>query len=376
LQFEITDMQSNMTPRILHLIPSLQRSGAEKQLCLLAAGLQQAGFDTHVCALAEGGPMVETLLAAGIRPTILNRRWQIDPRLFWNLKSLIDDLRPDVIHAWKCSANAYGLAAAVGCGVRRLVAGFRCIEPASSALWNSINREIGRRGHGLVANNRSVRDFYVEKGLPENKFQIIPSAVESPSPSSATRRQILDQLELPQESRLIGLIGRLVPHKRVKDAIWAADLLKVVRKDVHLLIFGDGPHRDRLRKFRDQVRIRDHVHFIGHRNDMPLFLPHLDLLWSTSANEGQSSAILEAMAAGVPVVASDIPGTRDLITHDQTGLLVHVGDRGGFAREAHRLLENPDLSRRLGQAGRERVQSDFTVEKMVEKYVSMYQQLL
>jgi glycosyltransferase involved in cell wall biosynthesis len=365
-----------MTPRILHLIPTLHRGGAEKQLCLLAAGLQRAGFDAQVCALVEGGPMAETLEAAGIRPTILKRRWQIDPRLFWNLKSLIDYLRPDVIHAWKCSANAYGLAAAVGCGVRRLVAGFRRIEPVSSALWNSIDREIGRRGHGLVANSPSVRDFYVGKGLPEKKFQIISSAVESSLPSTATRRQILDQLELPAESRLIGLVGPLVPHKRVKDAIWATDLLKVVRKDVHLLIFGDGPHGDRLRKFRDQVRIRDHVHFLGHRNDVPLFLPHLDLLWSTSAIEGQSSAILEAMAAGVPVVASDIPGTRDLISHNQTGLLVQVGNRAGFAREAHRLLENPDLSLRLGKAGRELVQSEYTVEKMVEKYVSMYQQLL
>jgi glycosyltransferase involved in cell wall biosynthesis len=375
LHFEITNLQSIMTPRILHLIPTLHRGGAEKQLCLLAAGLQRAGFDTHVCALAEGGPMAETLLAAGIRPTILEKRWPVDPRLFWNLKGLIDRLRPDVIHAWRCTANAYGLAAAVGCGVRRLVAGFRRIEPASGTLWNGINREIGRRGHGLVADSRSVMDFYVKKGLPENKFRIIPSAIERPLPSTATRRQILEQLGLPDDSRLIGLVGRLLPRNRVKDAIWAADLLKVVRKDVHLLILGDGPHGDRLRKFRDQVRIQDHVHFLGHRNDVPLFLPHFDLLWSTSAGEGQSSAILEAMAAGVPVVAGDTPGTQELIAHDQTGLLVQVGDRAGFAREAHRLLENPVLARRLGQSGRNRVQSECTVEKMVEKYGSMYRQM-
>jgi glycosyltransferase involved in cell wall biosynthesis len=197
-----------------------------------------------------------------------------------------------------------------------------------------------------------------------------------PSPPTCTRRQILDELGLPAGSRLIGLVGRLVPHKRVKDAIWAADLLKVVRKDVHLLIFGDGPHRDRLRMFRDQVRIGDHVHFLGLRSDMQRFYPHFDLLWSTSAYEGQSNAILEAMAAGVPVVAGDIPGTREMVIHNQTGLLVQVGDRAGFAREAHRLLEDAELARRLGQAGRERVGSDYTVEKMVEKYIEMYNRLL
>ena len=365
-----------MTPRILHLIPTLDRSGTEKQLCLLAAGLSRAGFDAHVCALAQGGPLAELLYAAGIQPTILEKRWAFDPRVYWNLKRLVDRLRPDLIHAWRCTANAYGLAAALGGGVKRFVAGYRCMEPVGSSLRIRIDREIGRRSTGLVANSRGVKDFYVQNGLPEEKFQIISNAVELPSPPTFTRRQILEELELPAGSRLIGMVGRLSPHKRVKDAIWAADLLKVVRKDVHLLIFGDGPHRDRLRMFRDQVRIGDHVHFLGVRSDVQRFYPHFDLLWSTSAYEGQSNAILEAMAAGIPVVAGDIPGTRDLVTHKETGLLVQVGDRGGFAREAHRLLEDADLARRLGQAGRDRVRREFTVEKMIGNYIEMYNRLL
>ena len=288
----------------------------------------------------------------------------------------MDRLRPDVIHAWRCTANAYGLAAAIGGGVRRFVAGYRSMEPVSSSLQIRIDREIGRRSASLVANSRGVKDFYVKNGLPEDKFQIIPNAVELPSPPTFTRRQILDELSLPDNSRLIGMVGRLLPHKRVKDAIWAADLLKVVRKDVHLLIFGDGPHRDRLRMFRDQVRIGDHVHFLGSRSDVQRFYPHFDLLWSTSAYEGQSNAILEAMAASIPVVASDIPGTRDLVISNQTGLLVQVGDRAGFAREAHRLLEDAELAQRLGQAGRDRVRKEFMVDKMVENYIEMYNRLL
>jgi glycosyltransferase involved in cell wall biosynthesis len=365
-----------MTPRILHLIPSLSRSGTEKQLCLLAAGLTRANFDIHVCALAEGGPMADVLRVTGIQPTILQKRWMFDPRVYWMLRRLVDRLRPDVIHAWRCTANAYGLVAAIGGGVRRFVAGYRCMEPVTSSVQVRIDREVGRRSAGLVANSRGVKDLYVQNGLPNEKFQIIPNAVELPAPPTFTRRQILDELGLPEGSRLIGMAGRLLPHKRVKDAIWAADLLKVVRKDVHLLIFGDGPHRDRLRIFRDQVRIGDHVHFLGSRSDLPRFVPHFDLLWSTSAYEGQSNAILEAMAAGVPVVASDIPGTRDLVTPNETGMLVEVGNRAGFAREAHRILEDAGLARRLGQAGRDRVQREFTVEKMVANYIGLYHRLL
>ena len=127
----------------------------------------------------------------------------------------------------------------------------------------------------------------------------------------------------------------------MKDAIWAADLLKVIRDDVHLLVIGDGPQRDRLRRYRDQVRIGDKVHFLGERGDVPRLLPHFDVLWSTSGYEGQSNVILEAMAAGVPVVATDIPGTRELVISDTTGYLVPVGDRAGFAKYTAPAAERP-----------------------------------
>jgi glycosyltransferase involved in cell wall biosynthesis len=364
-----------MSPRILHLITNLERSGTQKQLCLLAEGLLRTGFDIHVCTLAEGGPMAERLRAAGIHITILGKRWTFDPRAIWALKRLVDHLQPDVIHAWGGTANTCGLAAAIGCG-KGLVTAYQCMTPFRSSLQLRLDQEIGRRSMSLVANSRSVSEFYVARGLPQEKFQIIPNAVEQPSPPTVTRRQILDEMELPKDSRLIGLVGRLAPHKRVKDAIWAADLLKVIRKDVHLLIFGEGPHGDRLRKFRDQVRIGDKVHFLGQRGDVQRFLPHFDLLWSTSAYEGQSNAILEAMAVGVPIVASDIPGTREFVIHGETGRLVQVGDRAGFAREAHRLLEDAALAHRLGQAGRDYVQREFTVEKMVRQYLEMYNQSL
>jgi len=190
-----------------------------------------------------------------------------------------------------------------------------------------------------------------------------------------TRQQLLAPLGLPVKSRLIAFVGRLAPHDRVKDAIWAADLLKVIRGDVHLLIFGDGPQRDRLWKYRDQVAIRDKVHFLGQRGDVARWLPHVDVFWSTRAREGQSLAIMEAMASGVPVVATDIPGTRDLVLCDQTGFLVHLGDRAEFARCAIRLLDNPDLAARLGQAGRQRIETEFRADAMIDRYADLYRGL-
>ena len=204
---------------------------------------------------------------------------------------------------------------------------------------------------------------------------MIPNGVAIPQPPATTRRQLLAELGLPQQSRLIGLVGRLWPQKRVKDAIWAADLLKVIRSDVHLLVIGDGPQRDRLLHFRDQCRIGDKVHFLGVRGDVPRLLPHFDVLWSTSGYEGQSNVILEAMAAGVPVVATDIPGTRELVSSGTTGYLVPVGDRAGFAKYADRLLNDAALAARVSAAARDRAEREFSIERMIERHVELYREI-
>ena len=128
--------------------------------------------------------------------------------------------------------------------------------------------------------------------------------------------------------------------------------------------------------FRKQCQIGDKVHFLGERNDVPRLLPHFDLLWSTSGYEGQSNVILEAMAAGVPVVATDIPGTRELVSSGETGYLVPVGDRAGFAKYAQRLLNDAALAARLSAAARERVGREFSVERMVQRHAELYRDLL
>jgi glycosyltransferase involved in cell wall biosynthesis len=380
-----------MKPRIFHIIHTLNNADAEKQLCLLAQGLPRDQFDLHICALSscataglssseENRPGADDVSpapsCAGVPVTVISNRWKYDPRNFWELKLLIDRLKPDLIHSWTSTANAYALAAAKATGVTRFVAGYGRIDPFKSSPRLAIDRYIGKHCVLLAANSSSVRDFYIQKGMPAEKFRVIPGGVELSQPSTTTRRQLLDEFGLPENSRLIGLVSSLLSRNRLKDAIWAADLLKVVRKDVHLLLIGEGPHRDQLKRFRDQVRIADFVHFLGRRADLSRLMPHFDLLWSTSPYEDQSSTILEAMAAGIPVVTCDTPGTRELVLHQQTGFLVPIGDRGGYARHAHQLLEDHALSLRLGQAARERAQREFPPDKMISRHAEMYRQIL
>lgn len=362
-----------MAKRILHVIPTLDQAGAEKQLSLLARELPRRGLDVHVCALTRSGPRAGELLDAGIPLTVIGKRWKLDPQTFWRLKRLVKEVRPDVIHTWMLAANAYGILAGAVCKVPVRIAAQRCVDPWKSGVQLAVDRYIAGKSDRVVVNSEGVRQFYVRNGLPDEKIVVIPNAVGPAEPTPVDRKQLLSELGLPAGSRLMGLVGRLWPQKRVKDAIWAADLLKVIRDDVHLLIIGDGPMRDRLLRFRDQVQIRDKVRFLGQRTDLDRLMPHFDLLFSTSEYEGQSNAILEAMSAGVPVVASDIPGTRDLVVHGTTGYLAPVGNRAAFARYANKLLDDADLARKLGAAARERAARNFCVERMIDRYMALYE---
>jgi glycosyltransferase involved in cell wall biosynthesis len=345
-------------------------------MALLAARLPRDEFDVHVCALTRGGPLAAELEAAGVPTTMIGKRWKLDPRAFWRLRRHVARLRPDVVHTWIFAADAYGRAAALSCGVRRLVCGLRCVDPWKSRGQLAVDRWLARRTSRIVANSPGVKEFYVGKGLPAEQIEVIPNAVEPLPPSPVTRGELLTELGLPGDARLVGLVGRLWAQKRVKDAIWAADLLKVIRPDVHLLIMGDGPLRQPLRRYRDQVEIRDKVHFLGERSDVVRLMPHFDVLWSASGYEGQSNAIMEAMSAGVPVVATDIPGTRDLVVNGETGYLFPIGNRAELAKWTNRILNDGGLARRLGEAARRRMSEEFGVEKMVNAYAELYRRVL
>ena len=175
-----------MTRRILHIIPTLDRSGAEKQLTLLACGLPRGEFDVHVLALTRGGPLEAPLVEAGIPLAVLGKARKLDPAAFLRVKRHVESLRPDLVQTWIFAANSYGRAAALAAGVPRIVASERSVDPWKSWHELAIDRWLARRTDRIIVNSSGVRDFYVRQGIDDRKFVVIPNGI-APAAASAAR---------------------------------------------------------------------------------------------------------------------------------------------------------------------------------------------
>jgi glycosyltransferase involved in cell wall biosynthesis len=361
--------------RILHIIDSLDYNGSATQLLLLAKGLRQRGFDVHVCALNQHALRVTEFVAAGISTTVIPRRWERDPLADWQLVRHVRRLKPDVVHTWNTIPGMFG-ALAVKC---RLVVGQYRIRRWRTG-WNAfVERRFSDRVSRYVTDSPTVRAWCARNRLPAEKFTVIPGGVGPARASDVSREELLQKLALPADAKLIGIVGRLLPEKRVKDLIWAADLLRVVHDNLRVLVVGDGPLRAQLEEYARLASDLNHVRFLGAGDDVWRIMPHLDVLWNGSDNVGQSSAILDAMAAGVPVIASDTPTNQELVVENETGYLIPLGNRAGRAARARLtdgIFTDVTLAARLAAGGQRRVAEDFCAERMMENHMRIYENVL
>ncbi|MFV0444115.1 MAG: glycosyltransferase [Planctomycetaceae bacterium] len=363
--------------RIVFVIPTLDRSGAEKQLMLLATGLPRDEFDVRVIALTRGGSYAQELQAAGIPVTVLGKRLRFDPLAAWQLRKELQRTEPDIVHSWLFAANAYTrLAMARSLDGPKVVVSERCVDVWKAGWQLSLDRKLISRTDQLIGNSQAVERFYNDLGYPASHTCVIHNAVTTPIGPVFSRSEFLRQLGYPDDVKLVAYVGRLAPQKRVSDLIWAAQLLRQADSRTRLLIVGDGPERDQLIHYAKQAEAADYVRFLGHREDAASLLHLVDVFWLASDFEGLSNSLMEAMACGKPIVVSDIPPNRELVDHSVQGYRANIGDSVAFAQFTRKLFDDPALTARLGAAGRDRMTRDFSLAAMVEKHIRLYRQLM
>ena len=211
-----------MTIRLALVIPTMDRGGAEKQLCLLATHLPKEKFDVRVILLTRDGPRSQLLSDAGIPVTVIGKRFKADPTALFRLRHELKRIQPDIVHTWIFAANSFGRLAARLAGVKRIIASERCVDPWKTAAHFMIDRRLARWSESITTNSTAVRDFYAHHGINGDLFRIIPNGIPPVESAMISREEAFSRLKVSTDRKLIVAVGRLWPQKRYRDLIWAA----------------------------------------------------------------------------------------------------------------------------------------------------------
>lgn len=374
--------------KVQHVIPTLDQSGAEKQLAMLAAELPKDRFDVRVCALTRGGYYETKIRDADVPVEVLGKRLKIDPSTYLRLARSMREFAPDIVHTWIFAANCYGRVAARWAKVPHVIASERCVDQWKSNYHFAIDRFLMNWTDAVVANSYAVADFYRAHGIPMDKIRVIPNAIEPPDRSAthagqqgrdgnqeAERQAILESLGIDPTASVIAVIGRLWPQKRVQDLLWATDVLRISGSRFVVLVIGDGPRRYALERFSRRLELDRIVHFLGHREDVDHLLRHaIDVVVIPSEFEGMPNVAMEAMRAARPVIATRIPGMDELVVDGVTGTLIEPKQPFLLAKAMAALLMDRESRVRMGEAGRRRVFQQFSPSKMIADYVRLYEE--
>jgi glycosyltransferase involved in cell wall biosynthesis len=372
--------------RILYLLSSLEYGGAAKQALLLGRGLAGA-CELRVCALGSEGPWAAELRAAGAVVQSLDRARPIDPLALWRLRRLLRDFQPERIHVWRLPALRW-LAFAGRQFLPRCIVSQALPTKTPRPRLAMVDRWLLRRVARIVADGPAAAACLERLGIGAERVAVVPSGVEVFSLSPVLRGEgrgegaapvqglpspptPLPRVQGRGEKRIVCL-GNLHAGKGFREALRAADYLAYCFPDVHLYVIGAGSFLPSLERFMEGVYHADRVHFLGARADAAAWLADADMVWVPSLAATGRQVALEAMAAGRPVIASDLPHLRETICQSVTGLLTPPGSCTTLARYGRQLLLDDALRRRLGEAGRETVRGHFSASACIEKHRALY----
>jgi glycosyltransferase involved in cell wall biosynthesis len=364
--------------RLTLLTPTLDRSGAEKQLTLLACGLKEStDWDIEVVALTRGGPYQQVLEDKNVPVKMLNKRFRFDLVCYRRLKSHLAERAPDILHTWMFTANSYGRIAAGRHPPFKVIVSERCVDTWKSGWQRCTDRFLRKRTDRLIANSKPVAEFYRDLGIDESIIEVIPNGVAiPPPPDPEVRRRLHREWNLPENAKVVGYVGRLARQKRLDDLMWGFQLFQQLSDNTYFVIVGDGPERSRLEDLAIRYTCDHLTRFVGHQPNAAELMPAFDLFWLASDFEGMSNSLMEAMAAGIPAVASDIPANRELVVPGVTGELFPIGERMVLAQQSDRILNVPETYDSMSAASVERMKQEFSVQRMVERHRDLYDRVL
>ena len=369
---------------ILFPVNELRIGGAEQQLLELVRGLDKEQFDPIVVPLYPKGPLdSEFRSVEGVQVIDINRRNKFDPSPFWRIARLLRSNKIDILQPFLSPATFYSLIPALVVRPPVIVVTERCGVRRNRSLgyntYRTVEDQLTQFADAVIPNSMAGRNTLIERGISESKIRTIYNGINP-------QRLIVDQLAVNRNRDRLGvepsdfvvaIVASLTPAKGHEMLLKAISHLNNTGLAARLMIVGDGPLRGALEDLTAALGIDDRVQFFGFQRDVANFLAGCDLAVSASRdNEGCSNSILEAMALGTPVIATDVGGNPELVQDGITGFLVPSGDHVAMAEAIRRAAVADDERQVVITRAKAIFDERFSLRRMIVDYETLYSELL
>ncbi|WP_243361540.1 glycosyltransferase [Fundidesulfovibrio terrae] len=355
--------------RILQVVYSLGVGGSEMVARDIALGLTQLGWENAVCALEQDGALRHELENAHIKTFVSGRTggvWKTMLEVF----RIIRTVKPDIVHTHHLYELFYAWPGAVVSGAKIIHTEHErfSLEPIHKRV---MLRVLAALCSMVTVVNEDVENFLLTKvRIPKKRIALIRNGVDVKRISNA--EEVRESLGLDADKPVVGIVARLESEKDHHMLLRAFALVVAAVPDAQLLVIGEGSLRRGLESLAESLGIQDNVHFLGVRRDIPELMKSLDVAVLSSKAEGLPLCILEAMAAGKPVVATRVGGIPDVVRDGHTGLLVQPGSETDMARAIITLLTDDSLRERYGLEGQQTVTKDYNASRALDRYIGLY----
>lgn len=356
------------------MVLSLTPGGTERLVIEIVKALRTR-FRMSVCCLDEPGALAPELEPMDVPVIALGRAPGFHPLLGRQLASIARRYSSDILHCHHYSPFVYGACARFWRPRMRVIftEHGRLSDAGPSKKRHIANQVLRAVPERVYAVSEDLRQHIIEEGFFANQVRVRHNGIRiGPIPTVGEAQHARSELGLGPEAFVVGAVGRLDPVKDLETLLHAIALVRSRVPQVRLVVVGQGPERDRLTSLIERLAITDLVRLLGYRADVRQILTAFDVYVNSSVTEGVSLTILEAMAAALPVVATRVGGTPEVVVDGQTGLLVSSRNPKEIAHALNSIQQHPDWGRQLGAAGRTRVVDRFSIEGMVAEYASAY----
>lgn len=356
--------------------------GAEQQLLELVRGIDKAHFEPLVVTLYPGYPLEsEIRKIPGAKLISINRKGKYDFWVITKILSLLWQKEVDIIHPFLTPATLFGLLPAILYRTPVKIVTERSVQSKQRLgprLYLKAEDFLSRFVDKVVSNSEAGREYVIQRGIPRDRIRVIYNGINLGRLSATDDdvEQVRHLLGVPPGGKIVGIMARLSAVKDHVTFLRAAAIISQAMPDTRFALVGDGPLRSYLENLSQELGIASKTVFFGDQQDVGTYLSAFDIAALTSQREGCSNSLLETMALGKPVVATDVGGNRELVNHGENGLLVPSGNAEAVASATLSLLRDSETAKVMGQRAREKVVSQFSLEKMVQQYQSLYEETL